>query len=328
MSPRQICNWSSAFWVAAAMIAAASAGRAQEAAELDILRIVLGQSGSWSSSAPALGEKAGIFRKHGLALDIVDISSVDRPSHAVASGSVDIGVGIGIAPVLRAYSKGAPVRVIGANFTGVGDLYWYVRADSPIQRLDDVADKTSIGFSAAGSPSHHVVLAFIQELGLRGLPTATGNQSRTLAQVMSGKVEVGWAAAPFGLKDVSEGKIRIVANGNVVPSLRTQTGRVDIVNANALKSRNDAIMRFSRACREAVDWMFSSPQAVEMFAEKFKVAPELVTMTRDKFQTREAMQNDRLSDLDAVMADAVALKFLDKPLNERQVADLVQIPPQ
>lgn len=245
----------------------------------------------------------------------------------MASGSVDIGVAIGIAPVLRAYSKEAAVRVIGANFTGVGDLHWYVRADSPIQRLDDASDKTTIGFSAAGSPSHHVVVAFIQEFRVRGLPTATGSQSATLTQVMSGQVEVGWAAAPFGLKDVSEGKIRIVARGNDVPSLRTQTGRVDIVNASALRSRNDAIMRFVRAYRETLEWMFSSPQAVEMFAEQFKVAPKLVMMTRDTFQNREAMRNDRLSDLDAVMADAVALKFLDKPLNKEQIADLVQIPP-
>jgi NitT/TauT family transport system substrate-binding protein len=159
------------------------------------------------------------------------------------------------------------------------------------------------------------------------LPTATGNQRATLTQVMSGQVDVGWAAPPFGLKQVSEGKIRVIANGNDVPTLRTQTVRVDIVNANALKIRNDPIMRFVRAYRETLDWMFTSPQAVEIYAKEFKVAPELVAMTRDKFETREAMQNDRVSDLDAVMADAVALKFLDRPLSKQQVADLVQIPP-
>jgi NitT/TauT family transport system substrate-binding protein len=50
-------------------------------------------------------------------------------------------------------------------------------------------------------------------------------------------------------------------------------------------------------------------------------------MSRDKFETREAMRNDRLSDLDAVMADAVALKFIDRPLSKEQIAELVQIPP-
>jgi len=316
-----------ALCAAVALTVTAAPGRAQDASELDILRVVLGQSGMWSASAPAIGQKAGIFRKHGLALDIVGVSSVGRPAHAVASGAVDLAVGIGTTRVLRAYAKGAPVRVIGANFTGAGDLYWYVRSDSPIKRLDDVSDKITIGFSAAGSSSHHVVLGFIQELRLRGLPTATGTQSATLRQVMSGQVDVGWAAPPFGLKEISEGKIRIIATGNDVPSLRTQTVRVDIVNAKALTTRNDAFIRFVRAYRETLDWMFSSPRAVEIYAHQFKVAPELAAMTRDKFETREAMRNDRLSDLDAVMADAVALKFIDRPLSTAQLAELIQIPP-
>jgi NitT/TauT family transport system substrate-binding protein len=50
-------------------------------------------------------------------------------------------------------------------------------------------------------------------------------------------------------------------------------------------------------------------------------------MTRDKFQTKAAMRNDRVSDLDAVMAQAVRLKFLDKPLSKEQLAELIQIPP-
>ena len=56
--------------------------------------------------------------------------------------------------------------------------------------------------------------------------------------------------------------------------------------------------------------------------------PELAAMTRDKFQTREAMRHDRMSDLDGVMADAVQLKFLDKPLRQEQLTDLIQIPPR
>lgn len=313
---------------AVVLMATAVAVRAQDMAELDILRVVLGQPGTWSASAPFIGQKAGIFRKHGLALDIVAASSVGRPAHAVASGAADLGIGIDTARVLRAYAKGAPVRVIGANFTGAGDLYWYVRSDSSIQRLDDLTDKATIGFSAIGSSSHYVVLAFIRELGLRGLPIATGPQSSTLTQLMSGKVDVGWAAPPFGLKEVSEGKIRIIADGNDVPSLRTQTVRVDIVNDKALTTRNDALTRFVRAYRETLDWMFSSPQAIEIYARHSNIEPALVAMTRDKFETREAMRNDRLSGLDAVMAEAVARKFIDGPLSKEQVADLIWIPPQ
>ena len=310
----------------ASLASAAPEARAQTAAG-DTLKVAVGQLGLWAVDGPRLGQRAGIFKKHGLVLEIFGTSGGGETLQAVISGSADLTVGIGTAAVLRAYSKGAPIRVIGANFTGAGDLYWYVRADLPIKRLADAGDKTTIGYSASGSSSHNVVLAFLQELGIRAMPTATGTQPATLTQVMSGQIDIGWSAPPFGLKELADGKIRIVANGNDVPSLRTQTVRVDMVNANVLKERKDALLRFVRAYRETLDWMFSSPEAIKIYAEQMNVPVELAAVTRDKFQTREAMRHDRLSDLDAVMANAVQLKFLDKPLRPEQLADLIQIPP-
>src|SRR5262249_46544918 len=125
-----------------------------------------------------------------LVLDIFGTAGGGDTLQAVISGSADLTVGIGTAAVLRAYFKGAPIRVIGANFTGAGDLYWYVRADSPIKRLTDASDKTTIGYSASGSSSHNVVLAFLQELGVKAMPTATGTQPATLTQVMSGQIDI------------------------------------------------------------------------------------------------------------------------------------------
>ena len=48
----------------------------------------------------------------------------------------------------------------------------------------------------------------------------------------------------------------------------------------------------------------------------------------DKFQPKEAMQTDEFKDLDGANADAVKLKFLDKPLTKEQLAELLQIPPR
>jgi len=311
--------------VVVALLASVAPSPAQDAPG-DRLRVAVGQLGLWAVDGPRLGQRAGIFKKHGLVLDIFGTSGGGETLQAVISGSADLTVGIGTAAVLRAYSKGAPIRIVGANFTGAGDLYWYVRADSPIRRLADAGDKTTIGYSASGSSSHNVVLAFARELGIKAAPTATGTQPATLTQVMSGQIDIGWSAPPFALKELAEGKIRIIANGNDAPSMRTQTVRVDMVNANVLKERNDVVLRFVRAYRETLAWMFSSPDAIRIYAEQMNVPVELAATTRDKFQTREAMRNDRLSDLDAVMADAVQLKFLDRPLSKEQLAELIQIP--
>jgi NitT/TauT family transport system substrate-binding protein len=167
----------------------------------------------------------------------------------------------------------------------------------------------------------------VDELGLKAKPTATGGPAATLTQVMSGQIDIGWAAPPFGLQEIKEGKIRIVAHGSDVPSLRGQTVRVLAVNANALKSKHDAIMRFMQGYREAVEWMYSDPKAVEMYSAKIHKPVELLKESMQKFQPKEALQSDHFADLDGAIKDAVKLKFLDKPLTKEQIAELIQIPP-
>ena len=247
---------------------------------------------------------------------------------AVISGSADIGAGVGAAGVMRAFSKGAPVRILAPAFTGTGDLFWYVKADSPIKSLKDATPETTIAYSTNGSSSNNIVVAFTSELGAKGKPTATGGPAATLTAVMSGQVDIGWAAPPFGLKEIKEGKIRIVARGSDVPSLRGQTVRTLIVNADALKTKHDAIMRFMEAYRESVDWMYADPKAVEMYSVKMKLPVDLLKESMDKFQPKETLQTDKLADLDGAIADAVKLKFLDKPLTKEQLAELLQIPPR
>ena len=136
------------------------------------------------------------------------------------------------------------MRILLPAFTGTGDLYWYVKADSPLKTIKDVTANNTIAYSTSGSSSNNLVLAFADELGVKAKPTATGGPAGTLTQVMSGQIDIGWAAPPFGMKEFKEGKIRILIRGSDVPSLRGQTVRTIIVNADALKNKKDAIMRF------------------------------------------------------------------------------------
>jgi NitT/TauT family transport system substrate-binding protein len=54
---------------------------------------------------------------------------------------------------MSAFAKGAPVRIIGAETTGASDIYWYVKADSPITSLKDFDGKT-VAYSTTGSSTH------------------------------------------------------------------------------------------------------------------------------------------------------------------------------
>jgi NitT/TauT family transport system substrate-binding protein len=294
----------------------------------DQLKLAIGQINNWENQAPTLGQDAGIFKKHGLVLENVGTQGAGETIQAVISGSADIGAGVGAAGVMRAFSKGAPVRILAPAFTGTGDLFWYVKVDSKIHSLKDATPETTIAYSTNGSSSNNIVVAFVSELGAKAKPTATGGPAATLTAVMSGQIDIGWSAPPFGLKQIKEGKIRIIAHGSDVPSLRGQTVRVLIVNANSLKTKHDAIMRFMQGYRESVDWMYSDPKAVEMYSQKMKLPVDLLKDSMEKFQPKEALQTDKMADLDGINRDAVKLKFLDKPLTKEQLAELLQIPPR
>jgi NitT/TauT family transport system substrate-binding protein len=294
----------------------------------DTLKLAIGQINNWENQAPTLGQDDGIFKKHGLVLENVGTQGAGETLQAVISGSADIGAGVGAAGAFRAFSKGAPVRILAPMFTGTGDLFWYAKSDSKIKSLKDATPETTIAYSTNGSSSNNIVVAFVSELGAKGKPTATGGPAATLTAVMSGQVDIGWAAPPFGLQEIKEGKIHIVARGSDVPSLRGQTVRLLVVNANALKTKHDAIMRFMEGYREAVDWMYADPKAIDMYSQKMHKPVELLKESMEKYQPKQALQTDEFKDLDGAIKDAVKLKFLEKPLTKEQIAELLQIPPR
>ncbi len=312
-----------AFAAAGGILLAASPARAE-----DTLKIAIGQINNWENQAPTLGEDAGIFKKHGLKIEAVGTQGAGETIQAVISGSADLGAGVGVGGVMRAFSKGAPVRILLPAFTGTGDLYWYVKADSPIKTIKDITSEHTIAYSTSGSSTNNLVLAFVEELGVKAKPTKTGGPPGTLTSVMSGQVDIGWAAPPFGLQEMKDGKIRLVIRGSDAPSLRGQTVRTIIVNADALKNKKDAIMRFVQAYRESVDWMYSDPKAMEMYAVKIKRDVGLIKESVKEFQPIATMQTDKMADLDGAVRDAVKLKFLEAPLSKAQLAEFIQIPPR
>jgi NitT/TauT family transport system substrate-binding protein len=294
----------------------------------DQLKVAIGQINNWENQAPTLGQDAGIFKKHNLVLETFGTAGAGETMQPVISGSADLGAGVGVAGVMRAFARGAPVRILLPAFTGTGDLYWYVKADSPLKTLKDITAANTIAYSTSGSSSNNLVLAFIDELGVKAKPTATGSPPGTLTQVMSGQIDIGWAAPPFGVKELKEGKIRILIRGSEVPSLRGQTVRAIIVNADALKTKRDAIMRFVQGYREAVDWMYSDPKAIKMYADKLKLDEGLIADSIKEFHQKAALQTDEMMDIAGIQKDAVKLKFIDAPLSKEQLTELIQIPPR
>jgi NitT/TauT family transport system substrate-binding protein len=229
--------------------------------------------------------------------------------------------------VLSAYSKGAPVRVIGAETTGAADLYWYVKSDSPIKSLkDDTAGKT-LAYSTNGSSTHGIVTAFMKQYGLSAKPTATGGPPGTLTQVMSGQIDIGWAAPPFGLDQLDQKQIRILASGNDANVFKGQTVRLLMTTAPVLQARKAVIDRYMKAYRETIDFMYTDA-GLKVYADWLKIPEAKARRTRDDFFPKQAVDPDRIVGLDTIVKDAVALKFTASELTKEQLGELIQIPPR
>src|SRR5216110_1293772 len=280
----------------------------------DKLKVAAGQRGNWDTTIAEVGQRGGIFKKNGLNLEMLWTQGGRETQQAVISGSVDIGVAPGVMGVLSAFSKGAPVRVIGAETTGASDLYWYVPASSPIRSLNDTDGKT-IAYSTNGSSTHGIVSAFMKQYDLKAKPTATGGPAPTLTQVMSGQIDVGWSAPPFGMQQLDEGKIRIIATGNDAAVFKGQTVRLLVTNVQTLQSRKPVIDRFMMAYRETIDWMYSAdPAALKTYADFVGIPVAMAKRTRDDFFPKASVDPDRIIGLDTIVQDAVALKFTSAPL--------------
>ena len=289
----------------------------------ETLKLAIGQRGNWENAMPELGQNAGIFKKHGLTLEILYTQGGGETQQAVISGSVDIGIGAGTGGAMGAFVKGAPIRAFANSMTGVAE-FWYVPTPSPIKTIKDAGGKT-IAYSTRGSSTNSMVLGFIKHFGIDAKPVATGNPASTFTQTMSGQVDIGWSSPPFGMEAIEQGRIRIVARGSDVPSFRDQTVRVQIVNAGALQQKKDAIARFVQAWRETLDWMYSDPAAIKAYAEWVNVPEPLALRVRDEFYPKENLNPDRISGLDQAMADAVESKFIPAPLSKEQVDQFFQL---
>ncbi|HUB95304.1 MAG TPA: ABC transporter substrate-binding protein [Stellaceae bacterium] len=95
-----------------------------------------------------VGYKAGIFKKHGLDLKIVDFLGGSKMDQAMAAGAIDIGDGAGTEMAFVA--KGVPMLAICESTSTFPFLSVGVGADSPLKTLADLKGK-KMGISSTGS---------------------------------------------------------------------------------------------------------------------------------------------------------------------------------
>jgi NitT/TauT family transport system substrate-binding protein len=145
-------------FAAASLAAIATFAASESCRAADQLKIAVGGRGIGETFITEVGDKAGLFKCHNLALDIFYTDGGGETQQAVISNSAQVGVASGFLGAIGVFAKGAPVRIIGSSYTGGSQVFWYVPADSPIRSAQDLSGKT-VAYSNNGSSTHAGVLA-------------------------------------------------------------------------------------------------------------------------------------------------------------------------
>ena len=102
-------------------------------------KVAIGISG-WTGFAPlTLAKEAGLFKKHGLDVELIEFSSGTDLIKAIVGGQLDTGV-LGFTNAVAWASKGADLKVVGGAQQGYHSIL--VREDTDIQDVAGLKDRT------------------------------------------------------------------------------------------------------------------------------------------------------------------------------------------
>jgi NitT/TauT family transport system substrate-binding protein len=291
------------------LIASATAG----ASAAETLKVAVAQRGFWNSSFVEFALRQGFFKQEGLDIEILYTEGGASTLTPVIAGSLDIAMTNGTLGVIAAFAKGMPVKIISTEATGAPDAFWYARPESGIRTIKD-ADGRTVAFSSPGSSTNLIVLQLVAQEKAAPKLVAAGGAPATLTQVMTGQIDVGWSVPPFVLQQLAEGRVQIIARGSDVAAIKEQTIRVNVANANALKEKRDAFVRYVRALSRAIDWAYSDDAAIDAYAAIANVPRALARKTRDEFYPKESLQLAEVKGLELTLKQALEFKYITAPL--------------
>lgn len=266
-----------------ALGAAAAPTRAQEPP-----LITIAATANDSTTSALYAVKAGLFKKAGLNVKLVPMSSGSAVVTAVAGGAVQIG-NVGIVIVIAAHTKHIPFTVIGPSAmfddsaSRLGGLT--VRKDSSIRTARDFNGKT---IAVPG-------LNDLAALGFQAWADKNGGDSSTvryiempssvaLPAVASGRVDATYLTTPLLTQGLENGSVRVVTDMLSAISKRFIVLAWITTDDYAAKNR-DVIERFARVMHESALYCNAhQTETVDMIAEFAKLDPAVVrNMTRATF---------------------------------------------
>jgi NitT/TauT family transport system substrate-binding protein len=200
-----------------------------------------------------VGVQSGIFKKHGLNVEITAFGGGARLQQAMAAESIDVGLGSG--PEMAYIEKGVPVKAVAMVVGPPVYLVLLVRPDSQIKAITDLKGR-KVNVSSVRSLTGWLVgeLSRQQGWGPRGIELVNFSPSRTAIAVMkTGQIDGMMTDMTFALRAEQnrEGKI-FVRFGDIVKDFHTH---VVFATDRLIDRRPQSIRNFLLGWFETIEFM-------------------------------------------------------------------------
>jgi NitT/TauT family transport system substrate-binding protein len=180
------------------------------ASATDTLRVGKAGREAFSFAPAEIGVELGLFKKHGLNLQISSFGGDARVQQAMTADGIDVGLGSG--PGLAFIVKGSPVKGIAA-MAGPPLLFaLMVRADDTVKTVSDLKDR-KVGVSTVGSVTSWIVseVSRQQGWGFGGIvQVPIGDDATRIAALRTRSIDAAIVNIAAALKFVQLGEGRIL----------------------------------------------------------------------------------------------------------------------
>ena len=188
----------------------------------DKLRVAKPEATTFAFAFLDIGIGSGIFAKHGLEIENVDLPGASKAHQALIAGSVDVELGSGVEFIYLA--KGSPAKGIAVLAGAPMGMCIMVRDDGTVKDASDLKGKL-IGVSSAGSLTDWLAteMSRRQGWGADGVTrVALGSQDAASAALVAKNIDaiIGGTQTGYRLQDTGRGKI-LTTFGPLVPDFIT-----------------------------------------------------------------------------------------------------------
>jgi len=260
-----------AAWAALALVAFGSATRA------DIkIRLGKAQAQTFAFVPADVGIEAGIFKKHGVDVEISNFGGDARLLQALTADAIDIALGGG--PTLAFVAKGTPMLGVAALADAPGTIMLVVLKDGPVKTEDDLKGRT-VSVSTKGSLTDWLgqELSRSHGWGNDGIKIAPlGTPGAQVAALKTKQIDgvITETSTVFKLEEEGSGRI-LVRFGDRIKDFHVH----GIYASKAMIAKNpEAIRAFLAAWFESVQYMRDhKDQTIDIAARVSDVSKTVAT---------------------------------------------------